>query len=208
MPTDRVYVFVYVKTTTVFGKFNNYYHQRLSYQTQTRTQIQQRQTRNARQLGGFSISFRTPNGLFCFFVLCLGGRLDGLRIVVLHILVADASDRIARTQRDYRGDCIVARNRTANNGPHQNGAETEKAAAHQTVDAQTVKNDTIKTIRLICVRSANNALLREYRTSFRFDILQMRPVPQKQRCADERVQQQKVGDIFLREETTRVDGKL
>lgn len=60
-------------------------------------------------------------------------RFDGLRIDVLHIVVADARNPIARAQRDHRGGHIVVGNRTANDGPQQHGAEAEQAAAQQAV---------------------------------------------------------------------------
>lgn len=96
------------------------------------------------------------------------GRLDGQRVDVLHILVAQPSHRVPRAQRDQRGGRTVARNRTANDGPQQHGAEAEQAAAQHAVGG----------------------------TALRLDRLQMGSAPQVQGGADQRVQQQKVGHVL------------
>lgn len=124
-------------------------------------------------------------------------RLDGLRIVVLHVLVADASDRIAGAQSDHRGHGVVARNRTANDGPQQHRSQTEQTAAQHTLKkAKTFRNVRHKSMQTLLLL----LLLRISCPSLWLHILQMRPVPQVQRGADERMQQQKVGDVLLRDE--------
>lgn len=96
------------------------------------------------------------------------GRLDGLLVNVLHVLVAQPGHRVPRAQRDQRGGRTVARNRTANDGPQQHGAEAEQAAAQHAVGG----------------------------TALRLDRLQMGAAPQVQGGADQRVQQQKVGHVL------------
>lgn len=122
------------------------------------------------------------------------GRPDGLRVDVLQVVVAQSGNCVTGRDAEGSGSRVVAWNSASDDGPQQHRAQTEKCASQQAKRKQTNSLISADTRFAPCSNApVSNPLLG-------VDGLQMGTAVNVQRCSNQRVKQQEVGHVFLRDQ--------
>lgn len=145
-------------------------------------------------------STQMPNlcGRFCDSLFSTSHSI----INMIQVIVAETCNGVARCQTNARRQGSIAWNRTANNGPHQNGAQTEQSTAKDAAKKKSKKENIEREKKLLDTIHFRYSIHSPVRNSFLWlHRLQMRTTIDVQCGADDSMDEQEIGDIAFRNQS-------